>query len=722
MSIEWIFDKAGANMTKHRDMEEGIVQATSKMTRLEILARENEQNIVDHPADPTKPSECTYEVRTLTGTDKDDFYSNLQMNDFTPHLKGAIAPPIAALPSATNLNADLTEDLNLLIIRHDNGVGLLGGEFMDEETDKRNFEALVKSYGLNEKGPDGGGGSHGVGKNVYWQWSKHGMVLFYSSMNEPYDDKGEFCAAGKGSTCGHTRRFIGTGRVKVAHKVGDTTYMPYGLLGIKVEHGGVDASVSLYDDFADNMATELGLKVRDAANPGTTIVIVGFRDPLDPTKDMVKEAMEAVGLQMSSEKSWFPAKLSGALEVSYVDSSGLIDWTPQGGKSYRLLEWLEKGLDEEAGNKETVVHGKPKCPTTLKRVELDLEIPTHYPKNTTGGILHSKAVLALMIVDDEEFTGDNPELGVDEWGNTACIRHSGMVVTYKPFIQRPSKYYRAVLLVGNSVARFDKKSRTSLDPLAQTLAEEMMKFSEPAVHDDWQPKNFSAYVAGNGSLSAAYKRVADIGETKISTFLKTVEHATREALGLLAPPKAKKNADWAELSKELDFGSSNSDSGGRIIKITSAKVVKTESDKATLSFNVDVPGSGTANGWNSRTTHWWLKIKPKLRWPNGKKQTPPTDIICLDFENLLDDANNSIWRELAKVNYSAAKAKWKKRKSDPLAIAMKINDWEGSANNLEKAEVLGKNFSLSFKNIEIDLTGYENATLELSIEAGEVRS
>ena len=59
---------------------------------------------------------------------------------------------------------------------------------------------LVKSYGLNEKCADGGGGSHGVGKNVYWQWSKHGIVLFYSSLSKDYN--------------GHTRRFIGTGRVK----------------------------------------------------------------------------------------------------------------------------------------------------------------------------------------------------------------------------------------------------------------------------------------------------------------------------------------------------------------------------------------------------------------------------------------------------------------------------------------------------------------------------
>ncbi len=709
MTIEWVFDKAGANMTKHRDMEEGIVQATSTMTRLEILARENEQNLVDHPADNTKPTRCTYEVKKLSGSVKDDFYATLCMSDYGPHIDGAIKPPIADFPVATNLVSDTSEDLNLLIIRHDNGIGLLGGEFIDEGTVDKNFRALVKSYGLNEKGADGGGGSHGVGKNVYWQWSKHGIVLFYSSLSKDYK--------------GHTRRFIGTGRVKVAHmeKVGGPTYHPYGLLGTKTTHGGVDACVSLYDDDADTLAKKLGLNVRSPTEPGTTIVIVGFRDPLDPTKDWVDEAINGeTTLRFSSEKSWFPAKLSNALEVSYVDASGPENWDPTVGKSFRLLKWLEKGLDEEKGADE-LVPGRPKrCPTTLKRIELDLSIPRDYPGNSTTGVLRSKAVLALMIVDDEEFDQPNPELGDDKWGTTACIRHTGMVVTYKPFIQKPTKFYRGVLLVGKSVDTFDKKLRGTLNADAQKLAEEMMKFSEPAVHDDWQPKNFSAYVAGNGSLESGYRAVASVGERRISTFLKDVEKATREALGLLAPPKAKKSADWADLSKELDFGSSNSDSGGRIISITSSKVVKTDGNKAKLSFNVDVPRLGPANGWNSKTTHWWLKIVPKLLWPNGKKQTPPTEIVCIDFANLLDDANNSTWKNLAKVNYATRKAEWKKKASRQ-AKAMKIDEWVGKVNHLEKAEVLTKNISLSFKNIEIDLTGYENAMLVLSIEAGEVR-
>ena len=75
-----------------------------------------------------------------------------------------------------------------------------------------------------------------------------------------------------------------------------------------------------------------------------------------------------------------------------------------------------------------------------KRIPLDLEIPRDYPGNTTTGVLRSKAVLALMIVDDEEYDQPGPELGDDVWGTTACIRHTGMVVTYKPFIQNHQSF------------------------------------------------------------------------------------------------------------------------------------------------------------------------------------------------------------------------------------------------------------------------------------------
>ena len=39
------------------------------------------------------------------------------------------------------MSADTTDDLDILIIRHDNGVGLIGGEFPGEGIDEKNLGA-----------------------------------------------------------------------------------------------------------------------------------------------------------------------------------------------------------------------------------------------------------------------------------------------------------------------------------------------------------------------------------------------------------------------------------------------------------------------------------------------------------------------------------------------------------------------------------------------------
>ena len=209
MTIEWKFVPGSRQMLEHTDMVGKIVQPTSELTLVDVLTRENEQNFVDHPADEEKPSECIYEQTHRD--DMDDFYNTIEFDQIQSHLN-AVNNPTGKLPFAQGIADEKSDQLDLLIIHHNNGVGLLGAEMVTDESEKRNFEALVKSYGLNEKNEGGGGGSHGVGKSVYWQWSKHGIVLFYSRLSEPYDDGGKY--SGKAAPTALTRRFIGTGRCK----------------------------------------------------------------------------------------------------------------------------------------------------------------------------------------------------------------------------------------------------------------------------------------------------------------------------------------------------------------------------------------------------------------------------------------------------------------------------------------------------------------------------
>ena len=723
MSIEWIFDKAGSNMTKHSDMEYKLVAPTSEMTLLEIFERENDQNFGDARYDDSKPTTSQYDERKLKGKVMTEFMDAINLKGALKHVDAVRNPPRTNLPKNEYLDPSIPEELSIMVLTHNNGLGLLGQEFDDEQTNERNFEALVKSTGLNQKQNDDGGGTHGVGKQVYWNWSQYGIVLFYSSLSKPYDDKGRYCSASKGSSCGHKTRFMATCRVGVEHEVDGKRLQPNGLAGGKTKRSGEDVSVSLFDTEADAIAKKLGLDLRNDSNPGLTIIIVGFRNP---GQEQYKDGSSTVeNLLRSAEANWFPAKISGALEVSIIDEDGNSeDWEAELSQQAKLLTWLEKGLDEEAGPKVRVTDpskskGSPQieAKSTYKRIEVELSIPKDYPGNKTNNVQKSKAVLALQITDSEwPIHKESPVLGRYDYfsGSIACIRHNGMVVTYKPFIQRPVKQYQGLLLVGNSVRLFDKKLKGKLNTTYQEIGEEMLKFSEPAVHDDWIPNQFQA--AAN-SRDDVYKKIAKTGSDRIREFIRDIETAIRNELGDVEPPKASEDASWDELSKELDFGKNNPGTGGRIITITKSSFTRVEPDKGELSFDWEVPPL-TDKRWSKGASRWSLELKTSVTFADGKKQ--PVRLNCWNFGDLLDDANYTKLFSKVMVNYGANKKKWMKTTSTS-ALSLKVDEWSGEENKLEAAILPTKPIKITFKNLEIDLTGKENTSVELVIEAKEVK-
>ena len=712
MSIEWKFENALKNHTSHVDMDIKVLNPVSEMTLIEILERENDQNFGDARYDHSKPTTSQYEMLTLKGEELKRFIDALKLNEALKHVEAAKNPRPGLSPNPL-LDPSLSDELHVLKITHNNGLGLLGQEFNNENTDDRNFEALVKASGLNEKQDDKGGGTHGVGKNVYWYFSKYGMVVFYSSLSKPYDDKGKYCGAGPGAKCAHNTRFMATCRVGVVHEVDGEEYAPQGLAG-----GVADGNaVSLFDDKADEMAIKLGMDKRDASDPGVTILIVGFRNPNE--EEIIDDVVE--DLVSSAENHWFPAKISGALEVSgnYEDGNER-NWEADKHPTAQLLAWLEKGLDTEPGP--VVNWSDPeksgawkKGNSTYKRIEVELKIPKDYPGNPTNNIQHCKAVLALQISDLEWPNYlPAPELGLNQKGNTACIRHNGMVVTYKPFIQRPVKQYRALLLTGESVELFDKKLRGNLNEDYQSIGEEMLKYSEPTVHDDIIPKQFEQTALGKDEL----KKIAKTGSDKIRDFLKDVTKAIRKELGEIEPPTASEDASWYELSKELDFGKANTSKGGRVISITKTSFSRIEPNKGKLNFTIEVP-PGTDEKWSKNATGWSIELKATVKHANGK--TEAKDIDCWDFGDLLIDSKALSLSSNVSMNYGATLQKWKKP-SSPSAKKHNVDEWEGEQNILKGKIMPNKPIKLSFKGLEIDLTGLETTSVDLAIIAKEVNA
>ncbi len=728
MSIEWHFDDMPENQINWKDIDKKLVsEIKSEMTYLEVLERENDQNFVDARFDTDNPTLSTYSELIIPSSEKEEFMKTLNMAEALKHVEAAVDPTNKEWPSSDQLDPIVGDEIKVLLLNHRNGLGLLGAERMQELAGgvPKNYLGLIKSTGLNDKQEGGGGGSHGVGKNVYWHWSQYGIVLFYSSLSMAYNDSGKYCSAPEGTNCNHSRRFIATCRVGVPHEIDGTFYSKSGLAGNNYHDGSKVMAVSLFDDEADSMAEKLGLEMRSNTDPGVTIAIVGWRNPGQEQEEGAEPILDR--LLESAAANWFPASISGALEVSTIDQSGTeYEWEASLGGRTKLLKWLEKGEDEAPGpdwwvpNPEAATPTRIKVDTTYKRIELDLNIPKNYPGNLTNNVQKSKAVLALRITEKEWPTQYNhvesPSLGVETWGNIACIRHSGMVVTYKPFIQKPAKIYEGVLLVGKSVELFDKKLRGKINKNYQAIGEEMLKLSEPAVHDDWIPNTFQA--AAN-SRDDSFKVIAKTGSDRIKQFLRAVEQAIRDELGDVEPPEASEDASWDELSKALDFGNSNSDSGGRIIRITKTSFDRVEPNKGKLSFDLEVPRLNDKR-WTKGASKWTLKLKPSITFPDGTKVSRQKSFNCWDFSELLDEANHASMRPLVLMNYSTNKAKWKK-KTSANAKLLKVDEWVGKKDHLEAPILSIKALKISFKDLEIDLTGYENASVELVIEANEVK-
>ena len=76
MKIEWVFDPAGHSMTKFRDMEEGIVQPTSTMSKQRILPFRKRAKSCGPSCRPNKADlYAPMKLESFQAQDKKNFYA-----------------------------------------------------------------------------------------------------------------------------------------------------------------------------------------------------------------------------------------------------------------------------------------------------------------------------------------------------------------------------------------------------------------------------------------------------------------------------------------------------------------------------------------------------------------------------------------------------------------------------------------------------------------------
>jgi len=157
---------------------------------LASLARETAQNSNDARVGP-EPADLVYTFIRLTGERRRAFESALRWDDqLLPHLEAMRASATGAVASGqlvAGLEALHRSPALVLLRIADHGCrGLAGPEFADDDPDT--FGDFVKLCRLDLfSGKDAAaGGSFGLGKAVYWRFSRLQTVLFNSTV-QPAD-------------------------------------------------------------------------------------------------------------------------------------------------------------------------------------------------------------------------------------------------------------------------------------------------------------------------------------------------------------------------------------------------------------------------------------------------------------------------------------------------------------------------------------------------------
>ena len=184
-SFKWHAEKQG---TVERE-DNPTAQVVTK--DIDTLAKEPTQNSNDQRKDQNKVVKIRFGLISLTGEFKRNFLKAMKWESLQPHLK-AISE-VENLSRLTNKirsglkEIDENESLTLLKVEDFNTKGLIGEEFGDNDGEN-NFKLFCKADFSTSMTP-GRGGSYGVGKYVFWQFSNISTVLM-SSRVQGKENKG----------------------------------------------------------------------------------------------------------------------------------------------------------------------------------------------------------------------------------------------------------------------------------------------------------------------------------------------------------------------------------------------------------------------------------------------------------------------------------------------------------------------------------------------------
>ena len=437
------------------------------------LARESAQNSNDARL-PGPRADLVYSFIMLTGEPRRRFEQSIGWNtELKPHLT-AMAQAAAGAVTAGQLQSGLralesAESLALLRIADYGAKGLTGPEFAEGDASAYgNFIKLCRLDLFSGKDKNSGG-SFGLGKAVYWRFSRLQTVLFNSTVR-PDDAIG-----------GRWRnRLIGVNQ-GVVHQLGGSNFQGRGFFG-GAESDGHVASVWDRQDLVDTLQLR-----REDDRPGTSALLVGFYDPDDPDKGLsdVSELRDfAKSLEAAIEEEFWPLLTRDRLRVriEVIDDDRVIyERTVDPGEQYtelaRALRKFDAGqIDTELNEVGDVV---------VK--DVPIEISARADADDSHAAFRHTAKLVVTLSDDQH----------DSLENKVCLFRRPEMIVQTIDKEFEGRTYHAFLLAGAAI----HPEQPSTD---EERADDFLRYAEPPAHDQWIPGS-GRTKASQANLTAHYR-------------------------------------------------------------------------------------------------------------------------------------------------------------------------------------------------------------------------
>lgn len=446
MTATWCWERRSRNYGNFGNANQWTVNAG-----LSSLARESTQNSAD--ARSSNPAELVFTFIRLDGSRRRAFEEALDWGVLREHLDsmgGESSGAVTAGQIRAGLEAVEGGDSLVLLRVADYGCrGLTGPEFPDDDVPSSDYGNFIKLCRLDLfSGKDeAAGGSFGLGKAVYWRFSRLQTVLFNSVLAEEDAVEGL-----------RRNRLFGVNQ-GVVHTTDGVGYQGRGYFGDPVDDDGV---ASVWEN--EPLAHKLYLDRRDP-RPGTSALLLGFYDPDRPDMGGDKLGELAKELREGIEENFWPLLARGGMKVRIEIEDGphreeiQVDPEETYTELVRALRRFDDGdVDDVLGEPYSVV---------VREVRIEIS-------RRRTGTRHSRFThTAQLVVTASDKQRDSLE-------NKVCLfRRPEMVVQTvdKAF---ESQTYHAFLVAGAAIHPESPSDE-------ELRADDFLRFSEPPAHDRWVP-------------------------------------------------------------------------------------------------------------------------------------------------------------------------------------------------------------------------------------------